>query len=623
MKFRLQTLGRLRLVDEDECDVAFPEKGLLILAQAIAGGHREQSRNDVAKLLWDEIVPSQAFVNLRKTISRVTSRQEELGHTFLSFSPSTVRLEPDAVASDLDDIGRHADKDALSRFRWAAEKFRDDFLKDLKSQGRALHDWIGQQRADHTALLRESLVDAAENATGTDRKLVKSAAVKVLEQNPDDDEVRKILKAVLASEGRQYDARLLPGGGLVAATAKASPPSALTNSPLLETMGETRPPRVVLLPPGAGNADAAATLFAHSLIEDVTIGLCALRSVSVIAPYTAAQISLQADKASTYEQHAISYILDTRLTNEGSRQTLFTQLIFFANDEVIWADRFTLDDDGLMKSRQEIARQIAFAIASQVERNETMRKTYESNGGSYRNYLLGQRYLKQLNLPEVRRARKSFREALSHNADLAPAMSGLARTYFVEWLLTARGDSELLALAEQYARDAVAIDDTLAAGYRELGVVKLYSRQFDESIEFHEKAEALSPQHANVIASYADTLVQASRPDGGLRKIETAINLNPMAPDEYFWTAAGACYSLAQYDQALAYIERMRDPTPADRLAAASWGMLGNRKKAGQYVRKTFEVHPDFNLDKWIAIVPFREEWQRTHYCEGLRKAGF
>ncbi|KOF13535.1 hypothetical protein AC244_30945 [Ensifer adhaerens] len=622
MKFRLQTLGRLRLVDEDECDVAFPEKGLLILAQAIAGGHREQSRNDVAKLLWDEIVPSQAFVNLRKTISRVTSRQEELGHTFLSFSPSTVRLEPDAVASDLDDIGRNADQDALSRLRWAAEKFRDDFLKDLKSQGRALHDWIEQQRADHSALLRESLVNAAENATGTDRKLVKSAAVKLLEQNPD-DEVRKILKTVLASEGRQYDARLLPGGGLVAATAKASPLSALTNGPLLETMGETRPPRVVLLPPGAGNADAAATLFAHCLIEDVTIGLCALRSVSVIAPYTAAQISLQADKASTYEQHAISYILDTRLTNEGNRQTLFTQLIFFANDEVIWADRFTLDDDGLMKSRQEIARQIAFAIASQVERNETMRKAYESNGGSYRSYLLGQRYLKQLNLPEVRRARKSFREALSQNADLAPAMSGLARSYFVEWLLTARGDSELLALAEQHARDAIAIDDTLAAGYRELGVVKLYSRQFDESIEFHERAEALSPQHANVIASYADTLVQASRPDGGLRKIEAAINLNPMAPDEYFWTAAGACYSLSQYDQALDYIERMRDPTPADRLAAASWGMLGNRKKAGQYVRKTFEVHPDFNLDKWITIVPFREEWQRTHYCEGLRKAGF
>lgn len=623
MKFRLQTLGRLRLVDEDECDIAFPEKGLLILAQAIAGGHREQSRNDVAKLLWSDVVPSQAFVNLRKTISRITARQEELGRTFLSFSPSSVRLEPDAISSDIDDLGSDVPQDALSRFHWAVEKFRDDFIKDLKSQGQALHDWVEQQRAEHTGMLRESLIQVADNATGPDRKLVKSAAVKLLEKNPEDDEVRKILKTVLASEGRQYDARLLRGSEQAASPGRAVPATALTDGPLLETMGETRPPRVVLLPPGAGNADATATLFAHSLIEDVTIGLCALRSVSVIAPYTAAQISLQADKASTYEQHAISYILDTRLTNEGSRQTLFTQLIFFANDEVIWADRFTLDDDGLMRSRHEIARQIAFAIASQVERNEGMRKVYETNGGSYRSYLLGQRYLKHLNLPEVRRARKSFREALVQNAGLAPAMSGLARSYFVEWLLTARGDGELLALAEQHARDAIAIDDTLAAGYRELGVVKLYCRQFDESIEFHEKAEALSPQHANVIASFADTLVQASRPETGLQKIETAIHLNPFAPDEYFWTAAGACYSLSQYDKALAYIERMRDPTPAARLAAASWGMLGNRKKASQYVRKTFEVHPDFNLEKWMAIVPFREEWQKTHYGEGLRKAGF
>lgn len=623
MTFRLQTLGRLRLVDDGECDVAFPEKGLLILAQAIAGGHREQSRNDVAKLLWNDVAQSQAFVNLRKTISRITARQEELGHAFLSFSPSSVRLEPGTISSDLDDLGSDFGQDDLARFRWAAEKFRDDFIKDLKSQGRQLHDWVAQQRADHTSLLRECLISVADNATGPDRKLVKSSAVKLLEKNPEDEEVRRILKAVLASEGRQYDVRLLPVSGLAPAPAKSAQSQALPGGPPLDNLGETRPPRVVLLPPGAGNADAPATLFAHSLIEDVTIGLCALRSVSVIAPYTAAQISLQSDKASTYEQHAISYILDTRLTNEGNRQTLFTQLVFFANDEVIWADRFTLDDDGLMRSRQEIARQIAFAIASQVERNESMRKTYESNGGAYRSYLLGQRYLKQLNLPEVRRARKSFRDALSQNGDLAPAMSGLARSYFVEWLLTARGDNDLLALAERHARDTIAIDDTLAAGYRELGVVKLYCRQFDESIDHHEKAEVLSPQHANVIASYADTLVQASRPEGGLRKIEAAIDLNPIAPDEYFWTAAGACYSLSQYDNALAYIERMRDPTPAVRLAAASWGMLGNRKKAGQYVRKTFEVHPDFNLEKWMAIVPFREEWQKTHYCEGLRKAGF
>ena len=53
MTFRLQTLGRLRLVDKNGREVAFPEKGLLILCHLIVGGYREQSRNDIAKLLWD------------------------------------------------------------------------------------------------------------------------------------------------------------------------------------------------------------------------------------------------------------------------------------------------------------------------------------------------------------------------------------------------------------------------------------------------------------------------------------------------------------------------------------------------------------------------------------------
>jgi tetratricopeptide (TPR) repeat protein len=170
---------------------------------------------------------------------------------------------------------------------------------------------------------------------------------------------------------------------------------------------------------------------------------------------------------------------------------------------------------------------------------------------------------------------------------------------------------------------AIRADERLPAGYRELGVVKLYARQFDDSAAYLDRAEALSPHYANVIASYADTLVQASRPDVGLQKIEHAIELNPLPPDEYFWTAAGASYSLGHYSQALDYIGRMKDRTPADRLSAASWSMLGDMKKARQFIRRTYEVHPDFDLDSWMAIVPFKEEWQRAHYYEGLKKAGF
>jgi TolB-like protein len=599
MPARLQTFGQLRLLDEGGNDVAFPEKALLILCYLRTRGLSEMSRADAAGLFWDEASPA-AFASLRQTVSRVQKRQNELGRAYLAFTESAVALGREPVECDVEQVREGAGLGLL------VELLAEDFLKSAKPRNRSLENWIALQRAGHMALLRRALVDGGED--GAPRQVRSAAALRLLERTPDDEEVRALLIGRPAAVGLMT--REPPAQILLPPTGEAPPP-------------RRNPPRLVLLPPVTSLASRAAVRFSEALIEDVTIGLCALRSISIIAPHTAAQISLQADRAATYERHKISYILETRLRDEGEGHTLFAQLIFFGSDEVIWADRFPISAEGLARSRQMIAQHVAGAIATQIERNELVRGDYERDADAYRSFLIGQGHLKNLALPDIRRARKSFREALQANAGFAPAIGGLARSYFLEWLVTARGDADLLRQAERHAEMAIRADERLPAGYRELGVVKLYARQFDDSAAYLDRAEALSPHYANVIASYADTLVQASRPDVGLQKIEHAIELNPLPPDEYFWTAAGASYSLGHYSQALDYIGRMKDRTPADRLSAASWSMLGDMKKARQFIRRTYEVHPDFDLDSWMAIVPFKEEWQRAHYYEGLKKAGF
>jgi len=599
MPARLQTFGQLRLLDEGGNDVAFPEKALLILCYLRTRGLSEISRADAAGLFWDEASPA-AFASLRQTVSRVQKRQNELGRAYLAFTESAIALGREPVECDVEQVREGAGLGLL------VELLAEDFLKSAKPRNRSLENWIALQRAGHMALLRRALVDGGED--GAPRQVRSAAALRLLERTPDDDEVRALLIGRPAAVGLMT--REPPAQILLPPTGEAPPP-------------RRNPPRLVLLPPVTSLASRAAVRFSEALIEDVTIGLCALRSISIIAPHTAAQISLQADRAATYERHKISYILETRLRDEGEGHTLFAQLIFFGSDEVIWADRFPISAEGLARSRQMIAQHVAGAIATQIERNELVRGDYERDADAYRSFLIGQGHLKNLALPDIRRARKSFREALQANAGFAPAIGGLARSYFLEWLVTARGDADLLRQAERHAEMAIRADERLPAGYRELGVVKLYARQFDDSAAYLDRAEALSPHYANVIASYADTLVQASRPDVGLQKIEHAIELNPLPPDEYFWTAAGASYSLGHYSQALDYIGRMKDRTPADRLSAASWSMLGDMKKARQFIRRTYEVHPDFDLDSWMAIVPFKEEWQRAHYYEGLKKAGF
>ncbi|URK89178.1 hypothetical protein LP421_32670 (plasmid) [Rhizobium sp. RCAM05350] len=105
---------------------------------------------------------------------------------------------------------------------------------------------------------------------------------------------------------------------------------------------------------------------------------------------------------------------------------------------------------------------------------------------------MGVQQMNRLTLPSVRGARKSFHEALQHNADFSHAFSGLAKTYSIEWVLTARGDSELLRKAEESARFAIERNPEIAYGYKELGMAKLYLGSLTRA-SMRSRAEELSP----------------------------------------------------------------------------------------------------------------------------------
>jgi len=651
MAFRLQTLGELRLLDPSGNAVSFPEKGLLILAYLFAHPQRAQSRSALSRLLWDKVEPAQAYTNLRKTLSRIEARQQELGHCFIEITASDIKLYDRTIQCDVTGLHRLPSADPLSDLRALVGLLSRLFLESIESTEDTLSAWIKQQQYQHLTRLRETLMAAIPLAkSASDIALVKEAALRIFQHDPDDEMIVAVLAETYSTEGKVRTARdifngqkqklwgtLTLGPDIHALNVVrkvfekqrggVSAPRQDSGDPFFAKAdkGFKRPiPRLVLLPPVESVAGNQPFLpFADALIEDVTIALCSLTSVSVVAPYTAAQIGRHSDKADTIAQHSISYVLDTKLTGHGAQCNLFVQLIYFANDEVIWADRYDMEKDSLAAQRRQIARRISMAITGQVERNELAREYFERSPTAYHHYLLGQRHLKNLGLPDIRRARKEFRTALHDSPYFSPALSGIARTYSREWLITARGDTQLLKEAERHANQAIAAGQDMVGGYRELGVAKLLLGGIDESVEALELAETLSPHYADVAADYADTLVHASKPAQALEKIEKAIDLNPLSPDVYLWTGAGASYCLGEYEQALSYIDRMTDSALANRLSAASWAMLGNQRRAKSFVRKTRETNPDFDVDTWLAAVPLKEQWQKDHYRDGLRKAGF
>jgi TolB-like protein len=213
-------------------------------------------------------------------------------------------------------------------------------------------------------------------------------------------------------------------------------------------------------------------ILASSLIEDVTIGFCALNSLEVIAPHTAIQISNRSkEQPGTFKRYDINYVLDTRLSGADDNDiSLFVQLIHADSAEIIWAERYHLDKSQLMRRRRDLSRRIALSVVGRIENDEITRTYIERNAVAYHRYLVGRHYLNRLTLPNLRRARKELKAALEDGQDFAPVLGSLARTYSNKWLLTARGDVDLLKTASAYATRAIETRNDSADGHRELGL---------------------------------------------------------------------------------------------------------------------------------------------------------
>ncbi|OHV82454.1 tetratricopeptide repeat protein [Ensifer sp. LCM 4579] len=601
--YHLQTFGELRLIDAGGAVVACPERGLLILVYLAVSERKAASREKLAALIWPEREKAVAFNNLRSTLWRMR-HLTTAGGPVLSATETEVALGP--VTSDLADL--EAPEGSEENFRKALSLWRETFIAFADLPPGRYADWVAEKRRDFTDRLRAALIDGEKRFA--DRAILRMASMHLLELEPADTAIIGLLERI--SRGPLLE---------VAPPRALSPPGAFSREMPVEVSAPDMVPvpRVALLPPAAFGSDPMLHAVSAAVIEDITIGLCALRSMSVVAPYTAERIRDATDKAAFLERHGVTYALDCHMSDRG----LFTQLIFLPSDQIVWAERFPISPVGLIQQREQIAFHIARAVTHRVETGQAEHLDYLAHPEAYYAYLGGLRHLSGLGLPEVRRARRDFREALKHKQDLAPALSGMARTFVNEWLLTARADEELLSSAEQYAREAIESSDGLSAAHREVGVVKLYQGDLDESLASLDQAEQLSPHYADVLYSHADTLVHASRPAEALEKLKKALSLNPLAPDAYLWSAAGASYFLGQYEECIGFVQGMKDKTPADRIVAASWAMLGDRKKARQHRMRASKANPTFDVDKWLTVIPFKEQWQKDLYREGLKKAGF
>ncbi|MBC2774773.1 hypothetical protein H6M51_18085 [Rhizobium sp. AQ_MP] len=599
------------------------------------------SRHELATLLWPG-ANHVAQTNLRSMLRRFVMACGDRDDLPLIIGRQDLKAPPAMLHWDLHHLDQGTDSERLKALSDAMS--RGFLIKETARPGR-LGQWISQTRLRLWEMLKEALLSCHVSAErGKSPADIRRAALILLDAEPDDEVVRSVLESSIRTA--EPVASPVPGlsctvseplaFGTAASLIRSGPStivSGLEDRLLAGSAARTKVsghikvsspvvaslPRLALLPPETQEGSYANHQVANALIEDLTIGLCASRSVRVVAPYTAQKFRASNDKAALLRRHEVHYALDTRRSGDW----LFAQLVFLPADDVVWATRFKLDAMQTLQQRSVIAEAIQTSIIERMQGNDAPFENFKAGPEAYFAYLSGLHELSEVSLPALRRARKQFRSSVAHDRDFAPALAGLSRTLTLEWVLTAQGDDALLAEAERLARQAIETDSLSALAFKELGVSQLYRGRIDDSLAALQEAERLSPHYAEAIYSHGDSLTHASRPGLAIEKLKQAISLNPIAPDVYLWAAAGACYFLEDYAQALSYVDRMQDKKPATRLAAACCAMLGDLKRARLHRLRFLKDNPSFDLDNWLAMVPHKEQWQTELYREGLVRAGF
>ncbi|MDB5555275.1 MAG: DNA-binding protein [Rhizobium sp.] len=647
MALTLVSFGNPRLIDENGVAIAFPEKGLLAAGYISTRPRRSVARTELAAFLWGEDA-SNPLVNLRQLLSRVKARQQEIGVTLLDTRDNQVVVPANGVECDFLLLKALAADRPLDVLEKSLAYVTGPFFAGIGASSDRAELWLTAQQEQVLSRFAQAL-EALTHHDGppAHEHMQKQAAYRLLEFDPYNEIAYRILINAFTSEGNFAQARAMfdrystrlrkdlnarPEGAMlairdrVARQAMERLPAALAAErlPTGAISPSTGLPRVMLMPPPSSNAQVAG-LLATSLLEDVTISLCRARSIQLVAPHTARRIAImdETGRQEAYRNCNVSYVLETRFAPGTEADALFASLVNVSEDAIVWAERLPVDPSGLGTTYNTIVRRVAAVALSQIERHEFSRISRTTTPTAYQNFLIGKHYVRNMKLPDIRRARKAFRETLKEMPDFAPALGGLSRTAHLEWLVTARGDIDLLKLSEKHAQAAIDADGDDSDGFHQLGVSRLYRGAFDESIELFEIAERNAPSHADLIADHADTLVHASRIEEALAKINLAFELNPFAPDYYWWTTAGANYSLHRYEVAIENLTHVADQTNVLRFNAACWAMLGDTRKARAYMRRTMENFPDFETDKWLALIPIRDPAQREQYREGLRRAGF
>jgi DNA-binding SARP family transcriptional activator/TolB-like protein len=609
--------------------------GYLCLA---AGEHVSRAR--LAGLLWDRVPDAAARTNLRQALRELSLAFGGFAKELITTGRDIIRLNVDACWIDalaalaLDPSAldsRHGDLEVLCR---------GGLLEDLDGASASFDRWLLGERTRVTerlqSLLERELGRAkpkSNESRGLTRALAKIRGQAEALQNyaRRRDTLQKTLGAESVPQARTlFEAEQSFSGG---ETRDGHLPIPTTlqqqRSKLPAAKGRDRL-RVGVLPFLAPSSEKEENL-AFSLSQEIAAALARFRWFDVIAP-----ISLRPASSTRFvDEHQLrrmdlDYAVDGTISGNGKHVQISVRLMELAEyARPVWSECFELAIGELHRLNELVTARIVGRIDPVILSIEGQPKRREHYGATG---------LLLLSIPLIfSMERRKYEEAgrlIGRALEIEPD-NAMVAAWAAYWHLFYVGQGwtqdveRAYGVTQNHAVRAIKLDpDNAEALGIYAHICSIVNKDFDSALHYFDRSLRLNPSLAFVWALSSATYSYIGDPEVALQRLERYGELAPLDP-YYFWFEH--LYAIAytfkgDYERAV-IVGRRANKANSEFVSCykpliASLGHLGRRDEAKPYIAKLLSLEPNFTVERFGQVYPFKKDSDRKRYMQGLHLAG-
>jgi len=281
----------------------------------------------------------------------------------------------------------------------------------------------------------------------------------------------------------------------------------------------------------------------------------------------------------------VEAVVEGTVVRAGARVRVTAQLIHAPTDRHLWARSYDRELRDVLALQEELARAIAQAVQVEVRPEERWRLSQAAavDPEAYESYLKGRFYWRMRGRENLLKATGFFQQAIAKDPGYAPAYSGLSDAYR-QSDQDGVAPGECMPKAEAAARQALALDDTLAEAHASLaGLLYRYRWDWAGAQREFQRSVDLDPNSAEGRRAYAIYLLTVRRAEEALPQILRAQELSPLSPVISIEVAV-ALMRLGRCDEAIEQLRKARELEPTsprvDQTLALVYAQLGDMRKA-------------------------------------------